>query len=113
MSTTTASLLARVEAQACASCHAMAAEVLVPTEDDTAVGMCWLCAHAIADHGASPQDALSTLKTCTCVAEAIYPVDVLDRRRRSTCGVETRPGTPDAAERAPGRSHVVQAPRRR
>jgi len=60
----------------------MAAEVMVPTADDKAIGMCWLCAHMVADHGASPEDALKFVHHCACEPQAIYPADVLFRRRR-------------------------------
>lgn len=60
----------------------MAAQVLVPNADGGADGMCWLCAHMVADHGASPEDAIRLLHTCTCERAAIFPSDVVARRER-------------------------------
>ena len=41
--------------------------------------MCWFCAHAVTEHGATLDNAGITL--CHCPAEDVFPEDVLARRR--------------------------------
>lgn len=62
----------------------MAPECKVPTADGGVTGMCWLCAHIVADHGVSPEHVLDWMDrgACGCTREAIYPADVIARFNR-------------------------------
>lgn len=57
---------------ACACCRAFAAECLLPIGDG-AIAACWLCAHAVAEHGCAPGDAMT--HECECPPENVYPLD--------------------------------------
>lgn len=122
-------LFERMEKPGCVCCNAFAPEVMVPTADDGAAGMCWVCAHIVADHGVSPEHVIANMGTCTCPAELIFPKDVLFQRQRRT-NVEldgpellatlevrpaaaTRPGRPGAVAIGPAASRAVPARHRR
>lgn len=45
-----------------------------------AVPMCWLCAHAVIEHGGTLEDAHERVAVCKCSAHDIYPADVISRR---------------------------------
>lgn len=113
-----------VERPACKSCGVMAPEVMVPTDGDAAVAMCWLCAHAVVDHGASPHseddEIMAAIKICRCVPEMVYPSHVLELRALRS--VETResselagaspvPAPSGAAPGTPRQSRRVGSPR--
>lgn len=112
MNQPTSALFGRFEQQAC-TCLAMRAECKVPGADDTMIPMCWLCAHMVADHGASPEDAVKLMDTCKCPGHLIYPRDVLERRARITSAAETRLGKPVEVSRAPASSGATRARRHR
>ena len=42
--------------------------------------MCWLCAHAVTEHGGTIADAHERVAACACSAHDIYPADVIARR---------------------------------
>lgn len=62
--------------ESCESCRTFAAEVLVPNGDG-ASRVCWICAHAVAEHEISVAHAHA--HTCDCTARQIYPHDVRDK----------------------------------
>ena len=68
--------LRRYEAPACASCGVFAPECLVPIGDGEKA-MCWICAHAVTEHGA---EVGAPVVDCGCSADAIYPPQVLALR---------------------------------
>ncbi len=67
----------RFEPPVCQNCKAYAPDVMVPW-DDGAIPMCWLCAHMLTVHEVEPG---TPLQECTCGAEAVFPPDVLLRRK--------------------------------
>ena len=73
-------------APVCPACRAMAPECLVPAEAlaggaGVPLALCWLCAHVVTEHGATLENSVDAIDLCPCRAEAIFPADVLARRR--------------------------------
>jgi hypothetical protein len=72
--------------RACGACRGFGAEVLVPAGDGSRQ-LCWMCAHAVAEHDADPEDDASIMagvdrcRECACTFEQIYPEDVVAKRR--------------------------------
>lgn len=68
-------------------CGAFRPEALVPV-GDSAVGMCWLCAHLVTEHGVEAtqvalmgaMDRCSRGELCACKPTEVYPGDVLRER---------------------------------
>lgn len=56
--------------KACAACNTFAPECLAPVSD-TAVPMCWLCAHHVVDHDVPVTEAYKA--ECDCPPHEIYP----------------------------------------
>lgn len=81
---------------ACASCTVWAPECLVPAEAVGRTGaplpMCWLCAHAVTEHGATLEDAVDRAAACGCGRSEIFPAEVVARRLQTTgeSGLEVR-----------------------
>lgn len=71
-------------APVCPSCRTYAPECVVPGEmfgrGGEAVPMCWLCAHAVTEHGGTIEDAYERVAACKCSGHDIYPADVISRR---------------------------------
>ena len=67
----------------CVSCRCQNADVLVPVGEGSRQ-MCWNCAHAVARHGVEVERAWD--HECACAPEAVYPPDVLLRRRVARMG---------------------------
>lgn len=68
----------------CEACRSFRPEALTPVGDGAAE-LCWLCAHHVADHGASLADAATA--ECECSPDFVYPVGVraaLDRKIAAT-----------------------------
>lgn len=69
----------------CEACGAFAVDCIQPggDGDEGEVGLCWLCAHLIADHDVTPSEAkaawLSGTCVCSCAREEIYPAEVIAR----------------------------------
>lgn len=57
-------------APVCAACKVFRPEVLVPYGDG-AVECCYLCAHAVAEHGCKLEEAVE--HECECLPTEIYP----------------------------------------
>lgn len=102
------------EKPTCPGCRTFAPECLVPAEafghGGAPVPMCWLCAHAVTEHGAGIADAADRSAACSCRAEEIFPLDVLARRRPLCVSgevivpeVPTRQGTNGAKRTASAR----------
>lgn len=72
----------------CPGCRAFVPECLVPCEvlyptatSGPPVRLCWLCAHVIADHGATLDTAVEAIGSCSCALEDVYPAAEISRRR--------------------------------
>lgn len=73
-----------IAAPSCPACRTFAPECVIPGEmlnqPGAGVPMCWLCAHAVIEHGGTLDDAHERVAACKCSAHDIYPADVIARR---------------------------------
>ena len=101
----------------CPACRTFAPECVVPGEmfgkSGEAVPMCWLCAHAVIEHGGTLEDAHERVAACKCSAHDIYPADVISRRAvniyTSETGAEIQAHAVEAL--APKPAHVARSSR--
>lgn len=78
-----------VAPETCPGCRAFAPECKVPAEavgrSGAPIGMCWLCAHVVCDHGHGDLDtAWEHVGECDCEPEAVYPAELAARKRLSS-----------------------------
>lgn len=83
----------------CVACKAFLAECFVPVGEASAQ-MCWLCAHAVADHDCAPHAAAT--HECECAPWQIYP-------NRAAPLVEPPP-PPELSPREIERSKLIDGP---
>lgn len=109
---------------ACKSCGVFCPEVMVPASNDAAIAMCWLCAHAVVDHGASPHpedgEIMIMINTCRCEPAMVYPSHVLElralradetRANSELGGASPAPAASCAGRDKPRRSRRASPPR--
>ena len=73
--------------EVCACCQAFAPDCLLPIGEGC-VPACWLCAHAVAEHGCAPGDAMT--HECECDPNEIYPARREDLRKRRRAESDAR-----------------------
>lgn len=64
--------LPRYQSPSCTNCRTMMPECFAPWGDGT-LALCWLCAHALLEHGATLG---APLEDCSCSPADVYPPDV-------------------------------------
>lgn len=107
----------RLARPAC-SCRTFAPETVAPG----GTPLCWVCAHAVADHGADERDPdaiAAACASCACASAAIFPPDVLQLRAatspvdvaRQVAGAVAACGNPAEALRLADRAvrHAAKA----
>lgn len=103
--------------ESCPGCRCFAPECKVPAEAvgrvGAPIGMCWLCAHVVCDHGHGDlETAWEHVGECTCEPEAVYPAELAARKRASSAELLTLEDPPAAyVQRQASMRETFGAPR--